>query len=140
MDEVMDLPVLNLYFISLTTDNASVNDVVVSTASRCLLARYGIAFQPDCHIRCIAHIVNLVVQALLSTLEEADDPDILDYFEIHKGEAIHYNVDDDEDQAALEAEEIDEQDVAEDVEMDPEEEKMATGSALQRVRPCPELK
>ena len=79
------------YFISLTTDNASINDVLIRTAARCLLARYGIPWNPDMQIRCIAHIVNLIVQAILHGVDEADDPSLVDYFELHKDEPIHYD-------------------------------------------------
>lgn len=99
-----------IYFISLTTDNASVNDVIVETTARCLLARYSIPFTPDMHIRCIAHVINLIVQAFLAGMDEADDPDVLDYYTLHKDSPVHYDVDKDEDQRALEAEEMDDND------------------------------
>lgn len=59
------------------------------------------------HIRCIAHVVNLVVQAILAGLDEADDPDSVDYFTLHKGSPIHYDIDADENQATLESEPMD---------------------------------
>ena len=93
------------HFVSLTTDNASVNDVLVSTVARCLLARYGIPENKDAHIRCIAHVINLIVQAFLHGLEEVDDdPDIEDYF--NTDAPIHYDVTQDKEQVALEDEEF----------------------------------
>ena len=113
------------HFVSLTTDNASVNDVIVETTARCLLQRYNIPFTPDMHIRCIAHVINLIVQAFLAGMDEADDPDILDYYTLHKDAPVHYDVDDDEDQQALEAEEIEDDDGmdvdADDMDMDDKE-------------------
>ena len=89
------------HFISLTTDNASMNDVIVSTVARCLLACYGIPYTPDEHIRCIAHVINLVIQDFLAAIDEADDPDDIDYYEINKNLPIHYDVTKDPDQLAL---------------------------------------
>lgn len=97
----------SVYFSALTTDNASVNDVLVKTTGRFILTRYGIPWTPDMHIRCIAHVVNLVVQAFLAAIDEADDPDEVDYYKLNKGNPIHYNVEEDEEQIALEAEVVD---------------------------------
>lgn len=97
---------LGLYFISLTTDNASVNDVIMTTVTRCLLARYGIVYTPDMHIRCLAHIINLVVQAFLFGIEEGDDPDKEDWYELNKDTPIHFDIDKDDQQQALDNEEL----------------------------------
>ena len=58
------------------------------------------------HIHCLAHVINLVVQAFLAVLNEADDPDLTDYYELSKQLSIHLNIDDDEDQQALDNETI----------------------------------
>ena len=76
----------------------------METAARCLLARYNIPWTPDMHIRCIAHVINLVVQAFLHGIDEADDSDIVDNFDSNKDAPFHYNVDEDEDQIAMENE------------------------------------
>jgi hypothetical protein len=87
------------------------------------------------HIRCIAHVVNLVVQALLHELDEADNPDEEDYFASTKDTPLHYDVEKDEDQIDLEKEEFDEDMMEEDDEMvlDDEEMSLAEQSALKRV-------
>jgi hypothetical protein len=62
-------------------DNASVCDVLARAAGIMLLKKYGLQFHPqNARIRCLAHIVNLIVQCLLSSLNEADDPEKDDYF------------------------------------------------------------
>ena len=83
------------------------NDVVVTTAVRCLLARYGIPFTPDMHIRCIAHVINLVVQAFLFGIDEGDDPELEDWYELNKDAPIHYGISKDEEQQALDNEGLD---------------------------------
>ena len=42
---------------------------------RCILAHYGVPFRPNMHIRSIAYVISLVVQALLFGIDEADDPE-----------------------------------------------------------------
>lgn len=56
------------------------------------------------HIRCIAHIINLVVQAFLYGLDEGEDPEILDWFTVNKDLPIYYDPTTDEEQIALEKE------------------------------------
>ena len=80
------------------------NDVIVTVAARQILQWYGVPYQPDMHIRCIAHVVNLVVQAILHYFGEADDPETNDYHLDHKDKPIHFNPDEDEDQRALDKE------------------------------------
>lgn len=95
------------YFSALATDNASVNDAIFRIASRYLLTLYDTPENPDRHIRCLAHIINLVVQDILSALDETDpckeDNDETDHFLLHKDAPIHYSIDDDQDLQELEA-------------------------------------
>ncbi|CDO77912.1 hypothetical protein BN946_scf184727.g1, partial [Trametes cinnabarina] len=86
------------YFVSLTMDNASANDVLARTVGLLLLKRYGIHFTPENgRIRCIAHVVNLVVQKILSKLFEADDPVLADYYELwNKHLPFHYDLEADD--------------------------------------------
>ena len=42
---------------------------------RCILARYEVPFRPNMHIRCIAYVINLVVQALLIGIDEGVVPE-----------------------------------------------------------------
>ena len=46
--------------------------------------------------------MNLVVQAILSVLGEAEDPDIVDYYMADKTAPLHYDLEKDEDQCDLE--------------------------------------
>jgi hypothetical protein len=66
-------------------------------------------------------------------MDEADDPDTLDYFTLHKEAPIHYNIDEDKDQAALEAEVDDNVAMEVDDECGPlEEDKGMQQNALKR--------
>ena len=56
-------------------------------------------------IRCPAHVVNLVVQKILSSLGDADDPKKEDYFLPNKHLPIHYDADQDADVREMEDEE-----------------------------------
>ena len=56
------------------------------------------------HIRCIAHVINLVVQAFLFAIDEGDDPDVEDWYELNKDAPIHYDISKDQDQQALDNE------------------------------------
>ncbi|KAJ3747488.1 hypothetical protein DFH05DRAFT_1393207, partial [Lentinula detonsa] len=103
-DTTLYSPFHFLHCISLTTDNASVNDIVVATVARSILTRYGIEWNPDGHIRCIAHVINLAVQDALASMDEADWSDNFDYFALNKDAPIHYDVEADEEQIAMEAE------------------------------------
>ncbi|KAF4618026.1 hypothetical protein D9613_012868 [Agrocybe pediades] len=59
----------------------------------------------DMHIRCVAHVINLVVQAFLAGMDEAEDPEQLDWYETyHKKDPIHYDVNEDPEQKALDNE------------------------------------
>ncbi|KAI1797443.1 hypothetical protein LXA43DRAFT_877707 [Ganoderma leucocontextum] len=87
-------------------DNASVNDALARELARLLLKRYGIAFVPtNAQIHCIAHVVNLVVQQILSNILDIDDPALADYYELYnKHLPFHYDLADDEDLNQWEAE------------------------------------
>jgi len=82
----------------ISVDNAKANDVLICILSSLLVQKFSIQFvSGNAHIRCLAHVVNLVVQKILSALGEADDPEIKDYFEeFMKDVPIHYDADNDE--------------------------------------------
>ena len=63
------------------------------------MERYGVPFHPNnSHICCLAHVVNLVAQKVLSVAKEVDDPEFQDYYEqLNKQFPVHYNLDGDED-------------------------------------------
>lgn len=87
-------------------DNASVCDVLARSAGVLLLQKYGLQFHPqNARIRCLAHVVNLVVQAILAELDEADDPEQEDYYIPNKHIPFHYDPDDDDEVRQMENEE-----------------------------------
>jgi hypothetical protein len=93
------------HLIATTLDNAAYNDVLIRTLSQLLIEKFDIQYVPENgQVRCLAHVVNLVVQKILALLEEADDPDIVDYYASNKDQPIHYDPEDDEDLQALENE------------------------------------
>ncbi|KAI0363170.1 hypothetical protein BV20DRAFT_930129, partial [Pilatotrama ljubarskyi] len=56
-------------------------------------------------IRCIAHVVNLVVQKILSELFEADDPALADYYELwNKHLPFHYDAEADDENCQFQKE------------------------------------
>ena len=58
-------------------DNASVCDVFIRAAGIMLLKKYSLQFHlQNAWICCLAHLVNLVVQCLLASLNETDDPEM----------------------------------------------------------------
>jgi hypothetical protein len=66
---------------------------------------FDIQFVPDnSQIRCLAHVVNLVVQKLLATLEEAVDPNIEDTYKDAKDLPVHYDPETDRELAEFERE------------------------------------
>lgn len=90
---------------AMTLDNVSTNDELFRHAARALLTLYNIDEHPDRHIRCLAHIINLVVQAILAGLNEADDcneDEGKDNYLQNKGEPIYYDVSKDPTQIELE--------------------------------------
>ena len=91
-------------------------------------------------IRCTCHIVNLVVQDILAALGEADDPDDIDYYSLHKEQPFHLDIDADSDQVAMDNEEFqdelddtEESDEPENISMEEEEKLKATVSPLSKV-------
>ena len=88
-------------------DNASNWDVLARILGILLMEHYGMEFHSDnMWIRCLAHVVNIVVQTLLKQLNEAKDPEILDWFEGNRHLPVHYNRDEDEEVKAMEAEDL----------------------------------
>jgi hypothetical protein len=87
---------------NITTDNASVNDVLVATLARHILSLYSVSYHKDSHVHCLNHVMNLVFQKLLASLGEADDPDEVDYFAQNGEEPIFYDVERDPDQILME--------------------------------------
>lgn len=75
------------------------------------MERYGIHFSPENgQIRCLAHVVNLVVQQILSALIDADDLENNDWYLLNKFLPFHYDVESDEELQALEEDETAEMD------------------------------
>ncbi|KAF8257571.1 hypothetical protein EI94DRAFT_1629243 [Lactarius quietus] len=70
---------------------------------------YHVPFHPNnSHIRCLAHVVNLVVQKMLSIAKDIDDPEFQDYYEqLNKQFPIHYDLDNDEELCDFENEKDD---------------------------------
>ncbi|KAG6839502.1 hypothetical protein C0991_002004, partial [Blastosporella zonata] len=56
------------------------------------------------HVRCTAHVINLVIQAMLFVMEEADNPSICNYYEVDKSAPIHYDPSNDDEQSELDKE------------------------------------
>jgi hypothetical protein len=115
-----------------------VNDVLITTVARTLLAKYRIPESPNLHVRCVCHVVNLVVQDILAALGEADSPDDIDYYSFHKEQPFHLDIDADPDQIELDHEEF-EDDVedkntdSDNITLEDEEKSEATNSPLSKV-------
>jgi hypothetical protein len=72
------------------TSNASPNNVMARLLTHLLWVRYNLKYNAEeQRIRCMGHVINLVAQAMLFAIEEAEDPEVNDYFEIHKFEPVH---------------------------------------------------
>jgi hypothetical protein len=132
------LPPCRLHCISVSTDNASVNNVIMATIAQICLAKYGIPPSPNLHIRCVCHVVNLIVQAILAALGEADNPDEVDYYTLNKEQPLHLDIDVDPDQIELDSEEFqdegeDEMTHEENITLEEEEKLKATESLLSKV-------
>ncbi|TFY60202.1 hypothetical protein EVJ58_g5298, partial [Rhodofomes roseus] len=108
---------------ALTMDNAATNDVLARTLAGLLMEKYSIHFSPENgQIRCLAHVANLVVQKILASLIDEDDPDVNDWYLLHKFLPFHYDLDSDDEVVNMEAVEnvaADERDA----ELAPDEEK-----------------
>ena len=80
----------------MVTDGASVNNVLFRTAARYLLTLYNLPEHTDRHMHCLAHVINLAVQAILAGLDEAelckDLGDENNTYLLHKDAPIHYDV------------------------------------------------
>jgi hypothetical protein len=108
--------------------------VIVSTVSRYLLNKYSIPESPNQQIRCLCHVINLVVQSILATLGEADDPTDNDHFLVNKSQPFHLDIDNDPDQVALDHEEFNvEGDIEENITLEDEEKISAAQSPLSKV-------
>ncbi|KAJ6474928.1 hypothetical protein C8R45DRAFT_790942, partial [Mycena sanguinolenta] len=67
--------------------------------------KFDIHFVPaNSQIRCLAHVVNLIVQKILASLGDAEDPDVIDYYLLNKDTPFHYDADNDPDIHQLEQE------------------------------------
>ncbi|KAK7047043.1 hypothetical protein R3P38DRAFT_3423826 [Favolaschia claudopus] len=100
--------VLIPYLLAVVMDNVSANDCLMVALARILRDKFNIHFVPDnSQIRCLAHVVNLVVQKILSTFKEAADPKDDDYHEQNKDLPIHYDPEEDPEQLNLENEALD---------------------------------
>ena len=92
------------HILSLSLDNAATNTVLVATLTKLLNEKLEIPFNAEnSQIRCLAHVVNLIVQKILAYIQEADDPDVVDYFKENGELPVH--VDEDEDEEAITFEE-----------------------------------
>lgn len=126
----------SLYCSCITTDNASANDVLVATVARCLLAWYNIPESPNLHVRCICHVVNLVVQSILHSIGEAENPDTTDYYALNKEHPVHVNVENDLEQLELDQEEFPkntEPEIPDPISLEEEEKCEACKSPLSKV-------
>lgn len=84
-------------------------------------------------------MVNLIVQAILNALGEAEDPDLCDYYELNKknSDAIHLDADSDPEQVELDTETFkNEGDVVlgDELTLEEKEKEEAMSSPLKKVR------
>ena len=97
--------IFTIYFIAIVMDNAANCDTLAQYLGLLLWDKYKIHFHPENNrIRCLAHVVNLVVQAILKELDEAEAAELHDYYLDNKDAPLHYDEDEDEDLMAMEAE------------------------------------
>ena len=59
---------------------------------------YSIPFHPNnSHIHCLAHVVNLVVQKMLSVAKNVDELELQDYYKcLNKQFLVHYDLNNDD--------------------------------------------
>ncbi|KAJ3559032.1 hypothetical protein NP233_g11365 [Leucocoprinus birnbaumii] len=126
------------HLISITTDNASTNDILVDTVSSKMKSLYNIEPSSHRHIRCFAHVINLVVQAILHLLKEANDPNSHNDFPINKDLPIYYNPTANEDESHEDLNIEVEGDDGSDDDWEDEEvilsDKVACGSAVKKLQ------
>jgi bisphosphoglycerate-dependent phosphoglycerate mutase len=68
-------------------------NVLARAAGVMLLQKYNLKFHmQNARIRCVAHVVNLSVQALLTALHKADDPEMNNYYIPNKHLPFHYDL------------------------------------------------
>lgn len=92
-------------------DNATSNDVLARSLAT-LLIKYNVEFDPKSgQIRCLPHVINLVVQQILSKLSSGDvaDLDVDDYYNEAKKHLVHYDPNNDPDVQELEDEYLDDE-------------------------------
>ncbi|KAF7349507.1 Dimer-Tnp-hAT domain-containing protein [Mycena sanguinolenta] len=100
----------SLYLFAVALDNASPNDVLLQALSRLLMRKFDIQFMPaNSQIRCLAHVINLVVQKFLAALDDAEDPENVDDYIPNKDLPFHYDADSDPEVIAMEQEVFTEQ-------------------------------
>ncbi|KAG8959520.1 hypothetical protein FRC00_001502 [Tulasnella sp. 408] len=95
-----------VFSFSLTMDNSTSNDVLARSLAT-LLIKHNIEFDAKSgQIRCLPHVINLVIQRILSKLSSGDvaDPDINDYYEEAKKHSVHYDPNSDPDIQEMEEE------------------------------------
>ena len=110
--------------------------MIIATVTHHLLTKYGIPESPNQHIRCLCHVVNLVVQSILATLGETNKPEDIDHFLLNKVQPFHLDIENDPDQVALDHEEFDddlEDNIKENIAMEDEEKPSAMRSPLSKV-------
>jgi hypothetical protein len=84
------------HLLAVVLDNASPNDVLLRALARLLQEKFDLQFVPaNSQIRCLAHVVNLVVQKILAALGNVVDPDVTDDYLPNKDVPFHYNPDND---------------------------------------------
>ncbi|KAF5342711.1 hypothetical protein D9758_015876 [Tetrapyrgos nigripes] len=92
--------------ITMTMDNASSCDTMSDALGLLLQEKYRIQYHSgNNRIRCLAHVVNLVVQAILKAVDEADPSDEEDYYLLNKDAPFHYEESEDDELQAMEEEE-----------------------------------